>query len=72
MIYLFILDGGGGRAEGEGERISRRLPAEYRAPQRAQSHGSEIMTQAEIKGQKLNWLRHPGACTTSGLSEANE
>ena len=54
-----------GGAEGEGERVSSRLPAECRAWCRARSHDPEIMTWAETKSQAFNQLQHP-----SGLESA--
>ena len=45
--------------EREKERISSRFPTEQGAQTRAQSHDSEILTQAEIK--MPNQLSYPGA-----------
>ena len=42
------------------ERISSKLHAQLGAWCRARSHDHETMTWAKIKGQKLNWLSHPG------------
>ena len=44
-----------------GERILRRLHTQHRALQWAWFNDPEIMTWAEIKGQVLKWLHHPGA-----------
>ena len=62
-VFIFILELEWARrgAEGEGERVSSRLPAEHGAQQGAQSHHTEIMTWAKIKSQIFNWLSHPGA-----------
>ena len=64
--YLFILreskrEWVGEEPKAEGKRISRRLPAEHRAWNRAQSHDPEIMTWAEIKSWMLNWQSHPNS-----------
>ena len=50
-----------GEAIPRGERIPRRLCAEYRAHHEAPSHHPEIMTQAEIKSRLLHHLNHTGA-----------
>ena len=51
-----------GRGRGKGvERISSRLPAKQGAQRGALSHDPKIMTWAETKSRKLNWLHHPGA-----------
>ena len=50
MTYLWgERERAGGGAEGEGERLSRRLPTEHGARCRAPSHNPETMTRAEIK-----------------------
>ena len=47
-----------GRAEGEGEKISSRLPTEYKAWHRARSLDPRLQ-QAETKSQMLNQMSHP-------------
>ena len=49
-------------ADRERERIPSRLQAISTEPNgRLEPRNCEIMTQAEIKSQMLNWLSHPGA-----------
>ena len=50
---------GRGRAR-KGERILSRLHAHHRAGHGAGSYHPNIMTWAEIRSQRLNWLNHPG------------
>lgn len=57
----------GGGADGQGERIPRRLQAELGAQCGARFQDPEIMTRAEIKGRTLNPLTHPGVPTNSSF-----
>ena len=56
---LFIYFRGG--AEGEGKKISSRLPTEYRVGCGTRSYNPETMAPAEIKSLLLNVLNRPGA-----------
>ena len=63
-VYLFwekehtVIQGEGQR---ERDRISSRLPTlSAQSPMWVSISGTEIMTSAEIKSGKLNWLSHPG------------
>ena len=54
-------------AEGEGERILKQTPCWAESPTWGSSQDPEIMTWAEIKSHKLNWLSYPGAPDVLGL-----